>query len=161
VTRASHRSQLRAVQRANRLLIRWCWWSLMTIFNHQYKSKMGEIKQTYTHTPLLLTYFHMYGIHGKISKGATQESVKQTSAREPSKSPSKSQIWAEHQRGQGLGPPRNGPREGSHEAGPPRCGRTRGATTPQRQLSGLCSSGGCMPPCIGGSQGFPYFLAPN
>jgi hypothetical protein len=47
---------------------------------------------------LLLTYFHMYWIlsvlqdiyakyMGKYSKGATQESVKQKSTKEPSKSP--------------------------------------------------------------------------
>ena len=32
---------------------------------------------------------------------------------------------------------------------------------PHRRLSGPCSSGGCMPPCIGGFGQFPILLVPN
>ena len=75
----------------------------MTISDRQFISKTGEINKLSTHMHLLLTYFHMYwllsvlqDIHmkymGKCQKGATQESVKQKSAKVPSKSPSKSQF---------------------------------------------------------------------
>jgi hypothetical protein len=47
------------------------------------------------------------------------------------KGPSNHQIWSEHRRGHGLGPPRNRPREDGRETAPPRCGCTRGAAAPQ------------------------------
>ena len=65
-------------------------------------------------------------------KGATQESVKQKSAKEPSKSPSKCQTWAEHRCGNGLGSQRNRPHEGGCGTAPP------GATWAQFPLAVAC-----------------------
>ena len=95
-----------------------CWRSLSIKSDRQLKSKIGEINKLMAHIHVLLICFHMYwllsilqDIHmkymGKYQKGATEESVKEKGAKEPSKSPSKSQFCAGHRRGQGLGPPRN------------------------------------------------------
>jgi hypothetical protein len=147
-----------------------CWRSLTTISDRQFISKTGEINKLSTHILLLLTYFHMYWrlsvLHDLFtkymwiwSKGATQESVKQKSAKQkPTYTPKLGRVPLRKQ---------TQTQPAAHQSKAVASGASPGAAAPgvrphpHHRLPGPPCSGGCMATCKGGSWWLPNLPAPK
>ena len=109
------------------------------------------------------TYFagHTFEYKWKTKQKAQNRKCKVEMHNERWRSPPSRNNLGRAPPGKGSRPTKNRPCKGGHEAGLPGCGSTLGAAAPSPSPLGPMSSGGCMPPCIGGFGQFPILLVPN